>query len=212
MTPGIRPGQCVGSISVHFNGKAIPPGSYIWFDSVFALHDANSGAFEMQNSQVTMNGQTYNGPVGVVSVSSSNSTSTVGALGNPTTYLVSNYPEGLSGKKFMNGLIVYLPNGLAAHQIVTWSARFQSTNPPSNGMKIQWQWTAAVYSQFGTYPQLGIKPVNGPNGSSYHDAEAAGTPENYVQYLIPGARAAGGNETGAWSATQMITLCPCNGG
>jgi hypothetical protein len=209
-SPNIRPGNCTGSITVHFNGKDIPPGSYLWFVSVFALHDANSGAFEMQNSQVTLAGNTYDGPVGVVDVSSAYSASTVTNAG--TNYLISDFPEGLSGKKFMDGMIVYLPNGLSAHQIVTWTARFQSSNTASNGMKIQWQWTAAAFSSLGTLGQLGIKPVDGPNGSSYANSDKAGTPENYIADMIPGAREASAGGLGGWSGTQMITLCPCNAG
>jgi hypothetical protein len=207
-SPNFKPSSCTGSITVHFNGKTIPPGSYLWFDSVFALHDANSGAFEMQNSKVLLNGITYSGPVGFVTVSSAYTTSTVTDSG--PNYLVSDFPEGLSGKKFMDGMIVYLPNGLSAHQIVTWTARFQSTNTASNGMKIQWQWTASAFSTLGTLAQLGIKPIDGPNGSSYANSDKAGTPENYIQDFIPGAREASANDTGAWSGTQMITLCPCN--
>jgi hypothetical protein len=205
VTPNFRPAKCDASITVHFDGKKIPAGSYIWFQSSFFLNGVSSGTFQVTNSKILLDGQTYTGPDAVVNVNTSATQGTVAYSGG---FFTSTYPSTLNPRKFMTGTIVYLPSGLSAHQIVTWSAHFTSPNP---GMRIHWQWTAAAYSQFGTPDVLGIKPVNGPNGSVYADSAQAGTPENYKQYEIPGARSAGKNKTAAWSGTVMVTPClVCN--
>lgn len=202
VSPKFRPAKCDASITVHFNGKKIPAGSYIWFISSFFLNGVSSGTFQVINSKILLDGQTYTGPDAVVNVSTSATQASVTYSGG---FFSSTYPSTLSPRKFMTGMIVYLPSGLSAHQKVTWSAHFTS---PNAGMRIHWQWAAAAYSQLGTPDQLGIKPVDGPNGSVYADSAQAGTPENYEQYWIPGARSAGNNDyTGAWSGTVMVTPC-----
>ena len=202
VSPKFRPAKCDASITVHFNGKTIPAGSYIWFISSFFLNGVNSGTFQVTNSRILLDGQTYTGPDAAVNVSTSATQGTVTYSGG---FFSSTYPSTLSPRKFMTGMIVYLPSGLSAHQKVTWSAHFTS---PNAGMRIHWQWAAATYSQLGTPDELGIKPVDGPNGSVYADSAQAGTPENYEQYWIPGARSAGKNDyTGAWSGTVMVTPC-----
>ena len=206
VSPKNRPAKCDASITVHFNGKTIPAGSYIWFISSFFLNGVSSGTFGVTNSTILLNGQTYTGPDANVNVSTSATQATVTYSAGSFS---STYPSTLSPRKFMTGMIVYLPGGLSAHQKVTWSAHFTS---PNAGMRIHWQWAAGAYSQLGTPDQLGIKPVDGPNGSAYADSAQAGTPENYEQYWIPGARSAGKNDyTGAWSGTVMVTPClVCN--
>jgi hypothetical protein len=58
---------------------------------------------------------------------------------------------------------------------------------------VQWQWAAAVYSQFGAdYNSLGVKPVDDNCGSQYQNSDHAGTPENYKQFALGGARGGGG--------------------
>ncbi|HZY99838.1 MAG TPA: hypothetical protein VFE36_09725, partial [Candidatus Baltobacteraceae bacterium] len=205
VSPNLKPSKCDASITVHFDGKTIPPGSYLWFSGSFFLKGVNSGTFQVINSKILLDGQTYNGPDAVVNVSTSATQASTTYSGG---FFSSTYPSTFSPRKFMNGAIVYLPSGLSAHQKVTWSAHFTSPNP---GMKIHWQWTAGAYSQFNTADQLGIKPVDGPNGSAYADSAQAGTPENYKQYWIPGARSSGNNNTAAWSGTVNVTPClVCN--
>lgn len=205
VTPGALQPFCTASIEVIFNGKTIPPGSYLWFDSAFQLHGATSATFTMSQSSVTVGGQTYTGPNGVVTVDPSTSQATVSYT---STGYASSFGSGTGGKKFMDGIVVYLPNGLAAHQRAVWSANFTTTQPQSS-MMVQWQFTVAAFSTLGTYEQLELKPIDGPNGSTYANHDKAGTPENYVADMIPGAREASGHALGAWSRTVMVTPCGC---
>ncbi|HZY99807.1 MAG TPA: hypothetical protein VFE36_09555 [Candidatus Baltobacteraceae bacterium] len=173
-------------MTMRLNDKKIPPGGYLWFDSTFQMHGAVAAAFEMQKSQVKVGGHTYAGPTGVVTVTPSVKTATVTSS---NASIVSTIPSTISSKTFMNGVIVYLPAGLPAHQSVTWTARFLSSQPFSKGLKIQWQSSASAYSRFSTsYRSLQIKPV-------------AGTPESFVKDVIPGV--------GTTASSQTVTICPC---
>jgi hypothetical protein len=66
-----------------------------------------------------------------------------------------------------------------------------------------------VYTSFNpNYTALGVKPVDDNDASIYHNSDHAGTPENYKQNVIGGARGGGGsNYTGSYSGTGGIT-CP----
>jgi hypothetical protein len=73
---------------------------------------------------------------------------------------------------------------------------------------IGWRWAAAAYSSFPSdFNALGVKPMDtdsdNPDGTPNHDL--AGTPENFKQYVIAGARGKGGkNYTGSYSRTAVI--------
>src|SRR5438094_6819738 len=83
---------------------------------------------------------------------------------------------------------------------VTWTCQLSSDAP---GIRIQWKWAAAVYTDFSPDPNsLGVKPVDG-DGSVYENANEAGTPENFRRFVIGGARGGGGsNFTGGHSGTK----------
>ncbi|MDX1953414.1 MAG: HYR domain-containing protein [Verrucomicrobiota bacterium] len=77
---------------------------------------------------------------------------------------------------------------------VTWSGRFQVDDART---VVKWQWGAAVYTNFSTdYNALGVKPVDSFTGSVYQDKYLAGTPENFKNYVIVGARGEGRNTHG----------------
>jgi hypothetical protein len=86
-----------------------------------------------------------------------------------------------------------------------WCARFAVDKP---GVVVQWQWAAAVYSQFSNDPNaLGVKPVDGNVANAYHNSDHAGTPENFKPYVNGGARGGGGsNWTGSYSGTERANL------
>ena len=82
------------------------------------------------------------------------------------------------------------------------------------GLKIQWQWAAAVYriAMFGAdYNALGVKPVDDNKASVYQNSDHAGTPENFRRDVIGGARGGGGsNFTGSYSGTAASLPTPAN--
>jgi hypothetical protein len=101
----------------------------------------------------------------------------------------------VNGHIFATGLAYQVPSGSLPGGIknVTWSGAFSTDTP---GVTIRWEWGAAVYSTFSaTYANassnvLGVKPVdNGMAPCAFQNADPAGTPENFKQYLVLGATA-----------------------
>jgi predicted short-subunit dehydrogenase-like oxidoreductase (DUF2520 family) len=99
------------------------------------------------------------------------------------------------GHIFATGLAYQVPAGGLPGGIknVTWSGAFSTDTP---GVTITWQWGAAVYSTFSaTYANassnvLGVKSTdNGMAPCAFQNADPAGTPENFKQYLVLGATA-----------------------
>jgi hypothetical protein len=171
-------------ITMHLNQKKLPPGSYLWFDSTFTLRNGGSAAFQMQKSQISLAGHTYSGPTGVVNVTP-NAKSAIVTPSNDS--IVSTFPSKISGKMFMDGVVVYLPDGLPPHQTVTWTARFQGSKPLTKDLDIQWHSSASAYSRFSTsYQSLQIKPLTG-------------APQNFAKNLIPGS--------GAAAPSRDVTIC-----
>jgi hypothetical protein len=96
-----------------------------------------------------------------------------------------------------------LPGGI--HN-VTWSGTISTATP---GVKVNWQWAAAVYANFNSdYNLLGVKPVDDKVQNPYPNADHAGTPENFKPYVIGGATGGGGsNYTGSLSGTAAVGPC-----
>src|SRR6185503_15514092 len=93
--------------------------------------------------------------------------------------------SGLSGNTFLSALAYTVPAGGLPGGInpVSWSGTFLASGP---GVSLQWQWGAAVYTQFGP---TGIKATDDTKGDCvYKNSDHAGTPENNKPYVIGGAR------------------------
>jgi len=71
---------------------------------------------------------------------------------------------------------------------------------------IGWRWAAAAYSSFSSdNTTLGVKPMDTDFDNPGTNNDRAGTPENYKQFVIPGARGKGGkNYTGSYSRSAII--------
>jgi len=121
----------------------------------------------------------------------------------------------IPGNAFLTGfgfqVPVDFPGGIRP---VTWTCQFSSDAP---GTVISWRWSAAVYSDFSAdLNSLGVKPVDNrgsvfdDNGSSGDHSDRAGTPENFRDFLIAGARGGGGsNFTGGYSGTRVVECRLC---
>jgi hypothetical protein len=90
-----------------------------------------------------------------------------------------------------------LPGGIKP---VTWKGTFSIA---ATGIKVQWQWGAAVYASFNTdYNADQVKPVDDNKASVYQNSDHAGTPEAYRPFVLAGATGGGGsNYTGSYSGT-----------
>ena len=192
--------EAVSVISSNFNGTAINPGSTIWFNShmkVSGLNANTSTTINLTNITVAFGGQTYTVPNATI-VFSPNANSATTTFDTANNRWVSTVPVNQAGNDvFMAGLGLMMPNGLAGGQNpVVMQATFSSTAPVS----IDWQWSAAVYTQFSAdYNALGVLTVDGGGQS--------GTPTNFENFVTGGARGGGGsNFTGSNSATGHLQL------
>ena len=199
------------SIASNFNGTSIAGGNYIWFSAVFKpttpISTTTTTDIYVSNQTIsfTANGISYN-----LSVPNSQITFSPTALIATTVFnastntWVTTIPTSgnLSGNAFLSGFALQVPAGGLPGGInpVTWSASFSTDQ---SGLGLNWQWAASNYNSFSTdYSTLGVKPVDSNSLSSYKNSDHAGTPENYENYVVGGARGGGGsNYTGSYSAT-----------
>jgi len=194
--------DAVGVISSNFNGTSIAAGSTLWVNSHMKVSGVSATlptVVNITNVTIAFGGQTYTMPDATITFSPTASAASTlfDSANNRWTTIV---PTGQAGADpFMTGLGLMLPNGLAGGQNpVVVSATFSS----NASVSIDWQWSAAVYSQFSDdYNDLGVLSVDGGGQS--------GTPTNFRQFVLGGARGGGGsNFTGSNSATGHVQLTP----
>jgi hypothetical protein len=197
----------VSTIASTFNGTPIAADSTVWFNAVMKVSGLETGT----TTTVHVNGGTITSPNFTVAVPDADITFTPLAVQAVTTFdaatntwLTTAPTSGLSGSVFLAGAALPLPSGLPGGvKPVTWQANFTTD---TLGLNLSWKWGAAVYTQFNTdLNALGVKPVDDPKGSAYLNSHHAGTPENYTEFVIGGARGGGGsNFTGSYSATKSV--------
>jgi hypothetical protein len=196
--------QAPTSISGNFNAFAIASGNYLWFSSVLKAHGLPSNA----TVTVTFTNQTITIPgIGSVPVPDATVMFVPGAGSATTTdggTWTTTVPSDIHGNTFLSGLSLLLPGGLpGSTHPVTWSGTISIDTP---GVSICWQWAAANYPTFSAnHDALGVKPVDDKTLSIYHNADHAGTPENFKQFVVGGGTGGGGsNFTGSLSATKCV--------
>lgn len=198
------------AITSNFNGTPIAAGHTVWFTSVFSAQGVGSEpvTISFSNSTITftVNGVPQTFPVPDGQMTFSPDTTQASTYFDGASWITGLQSSGLAGKDFVTGVAVQVPDGgwPGGIQDVSWSGSFTST---TGGISVQWQWAAAVYTQFGTdYNSLDVKPVDDNHGSQYQNSDHAGTPESFRQFVIGGARGGGGsNYTGSYSGTAS---CP----
>jgi hypothetical protein len=213
------PPDGASTIAANFNGTPIAAGNFIWFSSALKVQGLGSDPVTIGfagSIQFVANGLLY-----LVSVPTAIVNFLPGVGVATTAYCngqwVTTVPlGGLSGNVFLDGVAFQAPapDGFPGGiKQVTWQGMFFSLTP---GLKVQWQWAAAVYHNpdFGTdYNALGVKPVDDNDASVYLNSDHAGTPENFKPYVIGGARGGGGsNFTGSLSATGSAGPFPASVG
>ena len=192
------------SISSNFNGTPINAGNYIWFTSVLKAHGLPTNqvvTIHFTNQSITSSAFTLSpGDATVIFDPSATMATTTFVGGMPTTTV----PSGINGNTFFSALSYLVPANIPGGlNPVTWSGTISSDTP---GVSINWQWAAAVYTSFSSnYNALGVKPVDDKNASIYKNSDHAGTPENFKQFVIGGARGGGAsNYTGSYSGTGSV--------
>jgi hypothetical protein len=205
--------SCTSANGSNFNGNAIAGGNFIWFNAVVKVKgvDVGSGTtIELAGSTISFaaGATTYllNVPDSVIVFSPAASEASTSFDGTTWTTVV---PASFSQNVFLDGLSFQVPVGGLPGGVnpVTWSGTFLSSTP---GATVEWQWGAAVYTQFSTdSAALGVKPVDGDKSNPYQNSDHAGTPENFKHFVTGGARGGGGsNWTGSYSGTSAAATCP----
>jgi hypothetical protein len=194
-------------IASNFNGTAIAAGDYIWFSSVAKVQGVGSSPVTLnvtnQTITFTANGTPYTLNVPDTTIVLSPSTSTASTSFGADGWSVS-APTSFSGNVFLSGLGWQAVNGLPGGiKNVTWTGDF-STN--TSGIKVNWQWAAAVYTNFTSNESaLQVKTVDDNHADTYQNSDHAGTPENFKPYVTGGARGGGGsNWSGSYSGTASV--------
>jgi hypothetical protein len=193
-------------IQSNFNGTPIQAGDTVWFSSVAKVTGLGSApaTLHVQNQEIdfSANGVSYQLRVPDAAITFSPTASVASTLFDDSSDTwVTTVPANLGGNVFLAGLALELPAGLPGGiNPVSWSATFQADTA---GLSVNWQWAAAVYTQFSTdYHALGVKPVDSNQASAFKNSDHAGTPESFRADVTGGARGGGGsNFTGSYSAT-----------
>jgi len=113
-------------------------------------------------------------------------------------------PSSIKGNTFFSGHSVQVPTGLPGSvRPVTWSGTITIDTP---GVSICWQWAAANYPTFSNDAGLMVKSVDDKTlDPQYQNADHAGTPENFKQFVVGGGTGGGAsNYTGSLSRTKCV--------
>ena len=199
------------TIDSNFNGTSIPGGDWIWFNSVVKPKSTipSAGLIVRAVAQaITLtlpNGSTISLGVPDAKITYGPTTTT----GN-TTFdgrWLTTVPNSFGDNVFLSGLAYHVPAGGLPGGInsVSWSATFSVNS--NVRVSFQWQWAAAVYSNFTNhYDQLKVKPLHSTSLDGYPNGDQAGTPEAFTAHVVGGARGGGGaNCTGSYSATVSVS-------
>jgi len=204
-------GNCVinGSISSGFNSTSIPANRFIWFSSVVEPGKLSniSGVitFTITNGTITFtaNSQQYtlNVPDAKIRFDGSVSTATTQFINNAWQTTI---PKSNNGFVFLAGLSYQVPANLPGNiSNVTWSAKISIDKA---NITPTWKWAASVYTTFGSYSGIGVKPRDNKDRNLYNNNDNAGTPEVYKSSVVDGAKGTGGaNYTGDYSTSSSVT-------
>jgi hypothetical protein len=214
-----HPFKCTSAIESNFNGTAIAVGDYVWFNAVLKVNGIGSAPARIFATHAgitfTANGHTHQltVPDSQITFSSSITLATTEftrlshEIGSPLGWKTELPSSGLAGNDLLAGLTFAVPaSGLPGGiKDVIWQATFSSD---TSGLTVNWQWGAAVYTDFSRkYNDLGVKPVDDNKASKYKNSDHAGTPEDFKAYVIGGGTGGGGsNFTGSYSGTGSCAL------
>jgi hypothetical protein len=197
------------SISSNFNGTSISAGDTIWFTSDFKVNGLghNQVILNFTDSSIsyTANGVNYtvDTPDAEVILSPTATTATT-TFNSSLNEWVTTLPMNFSGNGFLDAVELHLGSSLPGGiKNVTWQGTLSTD---TQGVSVNWQWAAAVYTNFSSdYNALDVKPTDDNHVSTYHNSDHAGTPEAFLSYVVGGATGGGGsNFTGSLSGTASV--------
>jgi hypothetical protein len=202
-------------LSSDFRNVSVPGGSYLWFNSIFKVKDVTKKKITISFFQSSVQFQYTDASHHVVTVnqampdakividpSVSTASTTFDAVDN---VWITTIPFDLDDAAFLTGMPWLVPAGGIPADIepVNWCGTFASDTAE---VDIGWRWAAAAYSSFSSDNNvLGVKPMLTDHDNPGSNRDLAGTPENFKQFVIPGARSRGGkNYTGTYSRSAII--------
>jgi large repetitive protein len=204
-------------IKSDFRNVAVAGGNSIWFNSIFKVRDLDgptqkvnisffNSSFQFQYKDANGNLISVNQSMPdahiVIDPSVSVASTSFDSVNN---VWITTIPWDLDDNAFLTGMSWAVPpGGLPADvEPVTVCGTFASDVAD---IDIGWRWAAAAYSSFDTgNSTLGVKPMDSDHDNPASNHDRAGTPENYKQFVIPGARGKGGrNYTGSYSGGAQI--------
>jgi hypothetical protein len=210
---------CSSSSNIsNFNGTAIQPGNFIWFNANFTASGIPSTGttISFTGSTITFTAdQPYNVTVPNAQITFSPTAACASTtFDTGTNTWVTIVPLAGNDEIFLAGVTFPVPSGFSrVNGPVTWQGTFTSTTP---GISVAWKWGAAVYKIFSLdYNALGVKPTH-THACLYNNSDHAGTPEGvdpgsgqpFKDFVVGGARGGGGsNWTGSWSGTAGVSAC-----
>jgi len=209
------------SIQAGFNSFDLKAGDVVWFSAVVQL----TGTKPTVDTNIHFTGQklTFTEPDGTTFTKTLYSSevdykvgaTTAATVFSPTAFKwITTVPTTYSGDVFLSGYSYYVTAaGLPGGTHVTWSGNLSSSEC---GFSFNWKWAAGVYTEFAGsqaaphYVNVGVKPVDDNQLSSYPNSDHAGTPENFKAYLAQGGTGGGGsNFTGSYSGTVGVKSASC---
>jgi len=202
-------------IASDFRNVAVAGGNAIWFNSIFRVRDVTKQLVHVSFFKSSVQFQ-YKDPAGnAVSVNLAmpdaditidpNATFASTVFDPVNNVWVTKLPWDTDDNAFLTGVPWAVPSPGMPPDVepVTVCGTFASNVA---NIDIGWRWAAAAYAAFGSdATTLGVKPQDTDRDNSGTNRDLAGTPENYKQYMIPGARGKGGkNYTGSYSRSAII--------
>jgi YVTN family beta-propeller protein len=202
-------------IASDFRNVAVPGGSTIWLNSIFKVRDVTKQLIhvtfyqahvQFQYTDASGNLVNVNQPLPDANITIDPSTAVASTVFDSVNNVwVTTIPWDLDDNTFLTGMPWVVPSaGLPADvEPVAVCGTFASDVA---NIDIGWRWAAAAYSSFGSDNNvLGVKPVDTDHDNQALNHDRAGTPENYKQFVIPGARGkAGKNFIGSYSGSAVI--------
>ncbi len=201
-------------IASDLRNVAVPGGSTLWFNSIFKVRDVTKQLIHISFYKSNVQFQ-YMDPAGnSVTVNQAlpdaqitidpNATVASTSFDAINNVWMTTIPWDLDDNTFLTGMPWLVPSaGLPADvEPVTVCGTFASDVA---NVDIGWRWAAAAYSSFGVNTALGVKPMNTDHDNPPANRDNAGTPENFKQFVISGARGKGGsNYTGTYTGAKEI--------
>ena len=202
-------------IASDFRNVAVPGGSYLWFNSIFKVRDVTKQLIHVSFFKSTVQFQ-YTDAVGnpvtvnqglpdakiTIDPNATVASTSFDAINN---VWMTTIPWDLDDNAFLTGMPWLVPSaGLPADvEPVTVCGTFASDVA---SMDIGWRWAAAAYSSFSRdNTTLGVEPMDTDHDNPSTKYDRAGTPENFKQFVVPGARGKGGrNYTGSYTGAKEI--------